>query len=36
AKVGRAPALGDHNESVLSGLGYSAEQIKDFKNRKVI
>jgi crotonobetainyl-CoA:carnitine CoA-transferase CaiB-like acyl-CoA transferase len=36
AKVGRAPALGDHNESVLSGVGYSAEQIKDFKNRKVI
>jgi crotonobetainyl-CoA:carnitine CoA-transferase CaiB-like acyl-CoA transferase len=36
AKAGRAPALGDHNEAVLSELGYSAVQIKDFKNRKVI
>ena len=36
AKVGRAPTLGDHNESVLSELGYSAVQIKDFKDRKII
>jgi crotonobetainyl-CoA:carnitine CoA-transferase CaiB-like acyl-CoA transferase len=36
AKVGRAPALGDHNESVLSELGYSEAQIKDFKERKII
>jgi crotonobetainyl-CoA:carnitine CoA-transferase CaiB-like acyl-CoA transferase len=36
AKVGRAPALGEHNEPVLSDLGYSAVQIKDFKDRKII
>jgi crotonobetainyl-CoA:carnitine CoA-transferase CaiB-like acyl-CoA transferase len=36
AKVGRAPTLGEHNESVLSELGYSAVQIKDFKDRKII
>jgi crotonobetainyl-CoA:carnitine CoA-transferase CaiB-like acyl-CoA transferase len=36
AKAGRAPTLGDHNESVLSELGYSAAQIKDFKDRKII
>ena len=35
-KVGRAPTLGEHNESVLSELGYSAVQIKDFKDRKII
>jgi crotonobetainyl-CoA:carnitine CoA-transferase CaiB-like acyl-CoA transferase len=36
AKVGRAPALGEHNESVLSELGYSAVEIKDFKDRRII
>ena len=36
AKVGRAPTLGEHNEPVLTGLGYSAVQIKDFKDRKII
>jgi crotonobetainyl-CoA:carnitine CoA-transferase CaiB-like acyl-CoA transferase len=36
AKVGRAPTLGEHNESVLSELGYSAVQIKDFKDRRII
>jgi crotonobetainyl-CoA:carnitine CoA-transferase CaiB-like acyl-CoA transferase len=36
ARIGRAPALGEHNESVLSELGYDAAQIKDFKARKVI
>jgi crotonobetainyl-CoA:carnitine CoA-transferase CaiB-like acyl-CoA transferase len=36
AKVGCAPTLGEHNESVLSELGYSAVQIKDFKDRKII
>jgi crotonobetainyl-CoA:carnitine CoA-transferase CaiB-like acyl-CoA transferase len=36
AHIGRAPTLGEHNESVLSELGYSAAQIKDFKDRKVI
>jgi CoA:oxalate CoA-transferase len=36
AKVGRAPTLGEHNESVLSELGYSAVQIKDFRDRMII
>jgi crotonobetainyl-CoA:carnitine CoA-transferase CaiB-like acyl-CoA transferase len=36
AKVGRAPTLGEHNESVLSELGYSAVQIKGFEERKII
>ena len=36
AKIGRAPTLGNHNESVLTELGYSSAQIKDFKERKII
>jgi crotonobetainyl-CoA:carnitine CoA-transferase CaiB-like acyl-CoA transferase len=36
AKIGRAPTLGQHNESVLSELGYSTVQIEDFKDRKII
>jgi crotonobetainyl-CoA:carnitine CoA-transferase CaiB-like acyl-CoA transferase len=36
AKVGVAPTLGEHNDAVLSDLGYSEVQIKDFKDRKII
>jgi crotonobetainyl-CoA:carnitine CoA-transferase CaiB-like acyl-CoA transferase len=36
AKVGVAPKLGEHNEAVLSDLGYGAAQIQDFKDRKII
>jgi crotonobetainyl-CoA:carnitine CoA-transferase CaiB-like acyl-CoA transferase len=36
AKVGLAPRLGEHNETALSELGYSAVQIKDFKDRRII
>jgi crotonobetainyl-CoA:carnitine CoA-transferase CaiB-like acyl-CoA transferase len=36
AKIGIAPELGADNEVVLARLGYSAEQIKDLKARKVI
>jgi crotonobetainyl-CoA:carnitine CoA-transferase CaiB-like acyl-CoA transferase len=36
AKVGRAPGLGEHNESVLVELGYNAAQIKDFKDKRII
>ena len=36
AKIGIAPELGEHNDEVLGGLGYSAAQIADFKARKVI
>ena len=36
AQIGIAPELGAHNDEVLSGLGYSAEQIRDLRERKVI
>ena len=36
ARVGVAPALGEHNNEVLVALGYSAEQIGDFRARGVI
>ena len=35
-KIGRAPKLGEHVDDVLSGLGYTVEQIADFKARKVV
>ena len=31
-----APTLGQHNEEILEGLGYTTEQIADFKERGVI
>jgi crotonobetainyl-CoA:carnitine CoA-transferase CaiB-like acyl-CoA transferase len=36
AKIGIAPELGEHNDEVLGGLGYSAAEIADLKARKVI
>jgi crotonobetainyl-CoA:carnitine CoA-transferase CaiB-like acyl-CoA transferase len=36
ARIGIAPELGEHNNEVLSGLGYSEAQIADFRARKVI
>ena len=36
AKIGTAPKLGADNDAVLAGLGYSADQIADFRARKVI
>jgi crotonobetainyl-CoA:carnitine CoA-transferase CaiB-like acyl-CoA transferase len=36
AQVGLAPQLGEHNDDVLSRLGYSATQIKDLRDRKII
>jgi CoA:oxalate CoA-transferase len=36
ARIGIAPELGEHNNEVLTGLGYSEAQIADFKARKVI
>jgi crotonobetainyl-CoA:carnitine CoA-transferase CaiB-like acyl-CoA transferase len=36
ASFGRAPGLGEHNDTVLSELGYSSAQIEDFRNRKII
>ena len=36
AKIGTAPKLGADNDEVLSGLGYSADAIADFRKRKII
>jgi crotonobetainyl-CoA:carnitine CoA-transferase CaiB-like acyl-CoA transferase len=36
ARPGIAPELGEHNDAVLGELGYSAQQIGDFRERKVI
>ena len=36
ARIGIAPKLGEHNEDVLGGLGYTGEQIRDLRERKVI
>ena len=36
AKIGVAPELGEHNDAVLLEVGYSAEQIKGLRERKVI
>jgi crotonobetainyl-CoA:carnitine CoA-transferase CaiB-like acyl-CoA transferase len=36
AKVGVAPELSQHTDAVLGELGYSAEQIADLRQRKII
>ena len=36
AKPGIAPELGEHNESVLSGLGYDAAAVAELKKRGVV
>jgi crotonobetainyl-CoA:carnitine CoA-transferase CaiB-like acyl-CoA transferase len=36
AKIGVAPKLGEHNEEVLAGLGYSKADIAGLKERKAI
>jgi crotonobetainyl-CoA:carnitine CoA-transferase CaiB-like acyl-CoA transferase len=35
-RIGRAPKLGEHNDAVLTALGYSAADIAGFRERKVI
>jgi crotonobetainyl-CoA:carnitine CoA-transferase CaiB-like acyl-CoA transferase len=35
-KVGIAPELGQHNDEVLARLGYTAAQIADLRERKII
>jgi crotonobetainyl-CoA:carnitine CoA-transferase CaiB-like acyl-CoA transferase len=36
ARPGIAPELGEHNDTVLGDLGYSAREIADFRKRGVI
>jgi crotonobetainyl-CoA:carnitine CoA-transferase CaiB-like acyl-CoA transferase len=36
AKIGVAPELGADNDTVLAEIGYSAAQIEDFRDRKII
>jgi len=36
ARIGIAPELGEHNEAVLTELGYSTAEIQGFRDRKVI
>ena len=36
ARPGIAPELGEHNDGVLAGLGYTAAEIADFAKRKII
>lgn len=36
AKIGVAPGLGAHNDELLARVGYSAAEIADFRERKVI
>src|SRR6185503_9024642 len=36
AKPGVAPELGEHNEAVLGGLGYSASEIAELKAKRII
>ncbi len=36
AKPGIAPELGEHNDAVLTGLGYSAAELADLRARKII
>ena len=36
ANIKRAPKLGEHNIEILSGLGYTEDEIESFKNDKII
>ena len=36
AQIGVAPGLGEHNDAVLAELGYTASQIHDLRERKII
>ena len=36
ANIKRAPKLGEHNTEILSGLGYTKDEIEEFKDDKII
>jgi len=36
ARIGIAPQLGEHNDEVLAGLGYSTQEIAGFRARNII
>jgi crotonobetainyl-CoA:carnitine CoA-transferase CaiB-like acyl-CoA transferase len=36
ARFGIAPGLGEHNDAVLADLGYTAAQIRDLRERRII
>ena len=36
ANIKRAPKLGEHNTEILSGLGYTEDEIESFKHDKII
>ena len=36
ANIKRAPKLGEHNTEILSGLGYTEDEIESFENDKII
>jgi len=36
ANIKRAPKLGEHNTEILSGLGYTKDEIEGFKDNKII
>ena len=36
ANIKRAPKLGEHNTEILSGLGYTKDEIEAFKDDKII
>ena len=36
ANIRRAPKLGEHNDEILSDLGYTKGEIESLKNDKVI
>ncbi len=36
ANIKKAPKLGEHNTEILSGLGYTKDEIKGFKDDKII
>ncbi|HVC59999.1 MAG TPA: CaiB/BaiF CoA-transferase family protein [Acetobacteraceae bacterium] len=36
ARIGVAPGLGEHNDAVLAELGYSAAEIQEFREKRII